>query len=42
MYKECPKDKIDILDNELKRLIDDAILRKALYTIEWEKMELPT
>ena len=41
MYRICPKDKRDILDEELKKLITDAQLRGVLHTVKWEKMELP-
>ena len=41
MYRICPKDKRDILDEELKKLIADAKRRGVLHTVKWEKMELP-
>jgi len=41
MYRKCPKSKLDILDKELKKLIDDAKLRNALHIIKWEDMDLP-
>jgi len=41
MYQECPKEKYNILETELAKLIEDAKKRNALYTIKWENMGLP-
>jgi len=41
MYRICPKDKRDVLEVELKKLIADANLRNVLYTVKWENMGLP-
>ncbi|OUM67498.1 hypothetical protein PIROE2DRAFT_58727 [Piromyces sp. E2] len=42
MYAICPKNKREVLEEELKKLIRDAQLRNVLCTVKWENMGLPT